>query len=164
MIQTVHCLKTRLCVQCAHLESRSRAHLESKSRAHYALSCALIREQLLCHGGCDLKQANPGRDLKTGSRHRFSCPTPSQVVTPKPGRNPSWRLTYVATLILCRDLISAHSGISRPRHQNPSRKLPHCHPCRDTKTMLRPQISPAPSLLCRDAIFPCRQALRLVAA
>ena len=36
----------------------------------------------------DTTQATPGRDLKTGSRHRFSCPAPSQVATPKPGRDP----------------------------------------------------------------------------
>ena len=32
-----------------------------------------------CH---DTTQATPGRDLKTGSRHRFSSPAPSQVATP----------------------------------------------------------------------------------
>ena len=36
----------------------------------------------------DTTLATPGRDLKTGSRHRFSCPAPSQVATPKPGRDP----------------------------------------------------------------------------
>ena len=36
----------------------------------------------------DITQPNPGRDLKTGLRHRFSCLAPSQVATPKPGRDP----------------------------------------------------------------------------
>ena len=36
----------------------------------------------------DTTQATPSRDLKMGSRHRFSSPAPSQVATPKPGRNP----------------------------------------------------------------------------
>ena len=62
---------------------------------------------------CNTTQTTPGRDLKTGSRLRFSCPAPSQVVTSKPGRDPSWRLTYVATSASCRDLIPAHSGTSR---------------------------------------------------
>ena len=45
-----------------------------------------------------------GRDLKTGSRHRFSCPAPSQVATPN----------QIATLLetnLCRDI----DFMSRPR-------------------------------------------------
>ena len=45
----------------------------------------------------DTTQATPGRDLKTGSRHRFSSPAPSQVATPN----------QVATLLetnLCRDI------------------------------------------------------------
>ena len=53
----------------------------------------------------DTTQANPGRDTKTRSR-------------------PSWRLLYVATSILCCDLVSAHSGLSRSRHQNPGRDQP----------------------------------------
>ena len=46
---------------------------------------------------CDTTQATPGRDLKTGSRHRFSSPAPSLVATPN----------QVATLLetnLCRDI------------------------------------------------------------
>ena len=35
----------------------------------------------------NITQPNPGRDLKTGSRHRFSCLASSQVATPKPGRD-----------------------------------------------------------------------------
>ena len=93
----------------------------------------------------DTTQATPGRDLKTGSRHRFSYPAPSQVATPKPGRDPFWRLTYVATSILCCDLVSAHNGISRSRRPTPGRDLPHCYPCRDLKMMSRPQISSAPA-------------------
>ena len=70
----------------------------------------------------DTTQNTPGRDFKTGSRHRFSCP-----------RQPSWRLTYVATSISCRDLISAHIGISGSRRKIPGRDLPYCYPCRDLK-------------------------------
>ena len=68
----------------------------------------------------------------------------------------SWRLTHVATSNPCRDAVSTHSGISRLRHQKPGRDLPHCYPCRDLKMMPRPQLSSAPFLLRRDAIFPCR--------
>ena len=46
----------------------------------------------------DTTQATPGRNTKTRSR-------------------PSWRLPYVATSISCRDLVSAHSGISRSRQE-----------------------------------------------
>ena len=88
------------------------------------------------------------------SRHQIGVATPLipiQVATskrgrdtishasPKPGRNtktrsrPSWRLTYVATSISCRDLVSAHSGISRLQRQNPGHDLPRYHPCRDNK-------------------------------
>ena len=69
-------------------------------------------------------KAKPGRDLKTGSRHRFSCPAPSQVATPKIQVATSWRLPYVATSISCHDLISAHSGISRSRHQKSKSRRP----------------------------------------
>ena len=36
---------------------------------------------------CDLKQADPGRDLKVGSRLRFPCQAPCQVTTSFPGRD-----------------------------------------------------------------------------
>ena len=62
----------------------------------------------------DTPQAYPGRDTKTWSR-------------------PSCRLAYVATSNSCRDTVSAHSGLSRSRHRNPCRDLPHCHPCRDMR-------------------------------
>ena len=81
----------------------------------------------------DTTENTLGRDLKTGSRHRFSCPAPSQVATSKTRSQPSWRLTYVATSISCRDLVSAHSGISRSRRKIPGRDLPHCYPCSDLK-------------------------------
>ena len=67
----------------------------------------------------------------------------------------SWRLTYVVTSISCRDLVSAHSEISRSRRQKLGRDLPHCYPCRDLKMMSRHQLNSAPFLLRRDAIFPC---------
>ena len=75
----------------------------------------------------DTTQAYPGRDTKTRSR-------------------PSWRLPYVATLNSCRDTVSAHSGLSRLRHRNPCRDLPHCHPCRDINSMSRHQFHVATPL------------------
>ena len=66
----------------------------------------------------DTTQAYPGRDTKTRSP-------------------PSWRLPYVATSNSCRDTVFAHSGLSRSRHRNPCRDLPHCHPCCDIKSMSR---------------------------
>ena len=47
-----------------------------------------------CH---DTTQATPGRDLKTGSRHRFSNPAPSQVATPN-------QVTTLLETNLCRDI------------------------------------------------------------
>ena len=73
------------------------------------------------------------------SRPLNGVATPFLLPSPKPGSNTktksrlSWRLTYVATSISCRDLVFAHSGISKSRHQNPGRDLPHCFPCRDLK-------------------------------
>ena len=93
-------------------------------------------------------QPEPCRDIKSVSRHHSGQPrsrpqngvaTPFLLPSPKPGSNtktrsrPSWRVTYVATSISCRDFGSAHSGISRSRRQNPSPDLPHCHPCHDLK-------------------------------
>ena len=71
-------------------------------------------------------KAKPGRDLKTGSRHRFSCPAPSQVATPKIQVVTSWRLPYVATSISCRDLVSTHSEISKLRRQKSRSRPPFC--------------------------------------
>ena len=45
----------------------------------------------------DTTQATPGRDLKTGSRHRFSSPAPSQVATPN-------QVTTLLEANLCRDI------------------------------------------------------------
>ena len=91
--------------------SRHRSFLQSEA---YVATLKSRREGL---------KAKLGPDLKTGSRHRFSCPAPSQVATPKIQVATSWRLPYVATSISCCDLISAHSGISRSRHQK-SRSRP----------------------------------------
>ena len=85
------------------------------------------------------------------SRPQNGVATPFLLPSPKPGRNtktrsrPSWKLTYVATSISCRDLVSAQSRISRSRCQNPGLDLPHCYPCRDLKMMSRPQIQLAKS-------------------
>ena len=76
------------------------------------------------------RQPEPCLYIKSVSRHhsghsrsrpRNGVATPFLLPSPKPGRNtktrsrPFWRLTYVATSISCRDLVSAHSGISKSR-------------------------------------------------
>ena len=102
------------------------------------------------------------RDIKATrikSRHIFEVatpfllPSPSQVATSFSGRDLLDDQAYVATSSSCRDLAPAHSGISRSRHQNPRRDLPHCRLCRDIKFMSRLQVSSAPFLLRRDAVF-----------
>ena len=78
-------------------------------------------------------QPEPCRDIKSVWRHH-------------PGLSrsrPSWRLPYVATSTSCRDTVSAHSGLSRLRHRNPCRDLPHCRPCRDIKSMSQRRFPPA---------------------
>ena len=94
------------------------------------------------------RQPEPCRNIKSVSRRHSGqsrsrppngVATPFLLPSPKPGRDteprsqPSWRVTYVATSISCRDLVPAHSGISRSRRRNPGRDLPHCYPCRDLK-------------------------------
>ena len=130
-----------------------------------------------------IRQPEPCRNIKSVSRHHseHSRSRPQNGVatlfllpSPKPGRDIktrsrlSWRLTYVVTSSSCRDLISAHSGISRSRRQTLGHDLPHCYPCRDlkndvatSKMMSRPQLSSAPFLLRRDAIFSMSQPLLL---
>ena len=82
---------------------------------------------------CDITQANPGRDLETGSRHCFSCPASSQVATPKPGRDPprgypmSRHQFHVATSFM------PTVGFPSCNTKNPGRNLPHYHPCCDLK-------------------------------
>ena len=56
---------------------------------------------------------------------------PRHVATPKPGRDPPWRLTHVVTSnSMSRPFCPQWD--SRSRHQNPGRDLPHCHLCCDT--------------------------------
>ena len=84
----------------------------------------------------DTTQASPGRNLKMGSRHRFSYPVPSLVATSLFQVATSWSFTYVATSFPCRD-------------------LPHCRPCRDIKSMSRLQFPTgqvATSVPCRDLL------------
>ena len=67
------------------------------SRPHFDV--ATSRQQETCRdiNWCrDTTQTSPGRDLKTGSRHCFSCQAPSQVAP------------YVATLIPCRDILKTN--------------------------------------------------------
>ena len=94
------------------------------------------------------RQPEPCRDIKSVSRHHSALSrsrpqngvvTPFLLPSPKPGRDtetwsrPPWRPTYVPTSISCHDLVSAHSRISRSRHQNLGRNLPQCHSCCDLK-------------------------------
>ena len=102
------------------------------------------------------RQPEPCRDINSVSRHHSGqsksrpqngVATSFLLPNPKPGRDtktrslPSWRLTYVATSISCRDLVSAHSGISRSRCQKfrsrPPTLLPMSRPqkgCRDLQS------------------------------
>ena len=79
----------------------------------------------------DITQANPDGDLKKGSQHRLFCPAPSQVATPKPGRDPpgdypmSRHQFHAATSFL------PTVGFPGCDTTNPGRDLPHYHPCRD---------------------------------
>ena len=63
----------------------------------------------------------------------------------------SHTVAHVATSNPCRDTDSAHSGISRSRHQKPGRDLPHCYPCRDLKNDVATltQLSPISATLRR---------------
>ena len=45
----------------------------------------------------------------------------------------SHTVAHVATSNPCRDVVSAHSGISRSRRQAPGCDLPRCYPCCDLK-------------------------------
>ena len=158
----MHCHKTGLGAQCAHPEPKSRAHCacsalvvgaavrtvglsracrarsQRKSRACWVCTCrdtprqpaprsrphfdvATPRQPESCRdiNRCrDTTQTSPGRDTKTRSR-------------------PSWRLPYVATSISCRDIVSAHSGPSRSRHQihvatsHTATHVATSYPCRD---------------------------------
>ena len=95
--KTVH--YTRQPALCRDLTSMSR-HQGIKNHVATSNQCR------------DTTQASPGRNLKTGSRHRFSYPVPSQVATSLFQVATPWSFTYVATSFPCRD-------------------LPHCRPCRD---------------------------------
>ena len=115
----------RCCAQQA-----GRTHSQRRSRACWA-----------CAGHDTPRQPSPGRDLKTlGRNTKLTQPLPRPGRDAKSRSRPSWRLPYVATSISCRDIVFAHSGLSRSRHQ---------------KSMSRPEIGSASSLLRRDAIFPC---------
>ena len=100
------------------------------------------------------RQPESCRDIKSMSRHRFSCPAPSQVATPEPGRDPpgdslmSRHQFHVATSFPNRPGRDV-SSMSRPpgdltyvATSNPCRDLPHCRPCRDIKSMSRHRFCP----------------------
>ena len=89
--------------------------------------------------------SNHNKAARIMSRHQIDVATPLRplmVVTSKRGRNtvslaqpqarsqhqprsrPFWRLTYVATSISCRNIVSAHNGLSRSRRQKSRPRLP----------------------------------------
>ena len=106
-----------------HQSRACHAHSQRRSRACWA-----------CAGRDTPRQPAPGHDLKTSGRD-----TKLTQPLPRPGRNaksrsrPSWRLPYVATSISCRDFVSAHSWISRSRHQKSRSQPPPLPPCCDLK-------------------------------
>ena len=146
-------------MHCAHkacVVARSRAHTTKScaQRAHVArmlgvlwsrhaqAACLMSRHKNTTRQPkpcCDIKSVSRHHSVLSRSRPQNGVATPFLLPSPKPGRDtetrsrPPWRPTYVATSISCRDLVSAHSGISRSRHQNPGRDLPQCHSCRDLK-------------------------------
>ena len=124
-----HCPRSAQVVgAAARTASRSRAcRAHSQHRSCAQAACTQVATSLRCR---DTKAA------RIMSRHQIGVATPPRplhVTTsnrcrdivspaqPKPGRDiktrsrPSWRRTYVATSISCRDLVSAHNGISRSR-------------------------------------------------
>ena len=83
------------------------------------------------------RQPEPCRDIKSVSRHHFSCPAPSQVATPRPGRDPprdypmSRHQFHVATSLLPimgfpRRDVEIHVATSHPAAHVTTSK-----PCRD---------------------------------
>ena len=105
------------------------AHNQRRSRAYRA-----------CTGRDTPRQPTPGRDLKTPGRDtKLIQPLPRPGRDAKSRSRPSWRLPYVATSISCRDIVSAHSGLSRSRHQ---------------KSMSRPQVAPQSFQHCRNLKIP----------
>ena len=121
------------------------------TRAH----CSLLRAQ----------QAGYGR-MRTWSRallHSTTPAAPLHVTTQSPGQYTKWpqgSQHHVATLKVCRDTTLANLGRdlkSMSQHNNfllhTARRNLKGHPCSDTKTMSRHQISPnsvATSKQCRD--------------
>ena len=127
----MHCHKTGWCAQCAHPKTRSRAHCARSTqvvgaaartadwsracRAHSHVVCMLgVHWSRHAQVACPRSRHHSGHSR---SRPQNGVATPFLLPSPKPGLNtktklrPSWRLTYVATSISCRDLVSAHSGI-----------------------------------------------------
>ena len=97
------------------------------------------RHRLSCLASSQVATPEPGRDLlddQPMSRHQVHVVTSSSQQARSRRQfhvATSWRLTYVATSISCRDIASAHNGLSRSRRQAPGRNLPRCYPCRDLK-------------------------------
>ena len=68
----------------------------------------------------------------------------------------SHTVAHVATSNPCRDTVSDHSGISRPRCQTPGRDLPYCCPCRDLKNDVATSTQLSPISATSRRHFSCR--------
>ena len=88
--------------------------------------------------GCDLKQADPGRDLKVGSRLRFPYQASSQVATSFPGRDlldDQARLRRQPHFVTS---LPAQQRQTRSRLQNGGATFTFNRPGRDVNPMSRP--------------------------
>ena len=66
-----------------------RCPVQARSRHRFQVATSWKLTHVATSNWCrDTTQSTSGRDLKTGSRHRFSCPASSQVATLEPGRDP----------------------------------------------------------------------------
>ena len=77
------------------------AQSQAKSRHHFQVATFWRLTHVATSNWCrDIAQSTPGRDLQTGSRHRFSCSAP------KPGRDFIFPSRDLLELHLCRDIVS----------------------------------------------------------
>ena len=164
--QVAHTLRAQCpCRGCCYAHSKLVASMSGAQRAQVARiaprSWAHVATSFLCpypgqvvtsFPGRDLLEANPCRDIKLVSRHRSGnsrsrppngVATPFLCPAPKPGRDiktrsrPSWRLTYVATSISCRDIASAtvrfpgHDAKSQVATSHTTTHVATSYPCRN---------------------------------
>ena len=162
----MHCHKTGLGAQCAHLETRSRAQCLGRGRccAHGRLVVRMSRAQpaqvarlLGARWSRHAQAACPrSRPQNSRSRHQLTHNRRPRSRHQSPGRD-------LLETTLCHDI----NFMSRPRFypqwdfQVATPKLqvatsPTATHVATSKMMSRPQIRSAPSLLHRDSLFPCR--------